>query len=1121
MSVNLGTAVGYLDLDTSKFTKGFLGAQKMLSGFNEKSFTGKINSVGKAMSTVGGSMTKTLTAPIAILGATAIKSGASFESAMSQVAATMGKTRGEIQDLADTAVEMGSTTSFSATEAAEGLNYLALAGYSSEQQIAALPKVLTLAAAGNMDLAEASDMLTDSMSALGLASEDSEVLMSNMNLMVDQMAKTASQSNTSVAQLGEAILTVGGTAKDLAGGTVELNTVLGLMADNGIKASESGTHLRNILLAMTPTTDKAAGAWKKLGVSGYDAEGNLRPLQDTFSDLNKAMEGMNMEQKTELIKSMFNKTDLAAVNALLGTSSERWDELAEAIENSVGAGEKMKDVQLDNLTGDVTLLKSAVEGLQIRFFELGNNALRSVVQHITNVVDWFNNLSDAQLELVEKIALIIAAIGPALLIGGKIISGISRIIQAIGMIKDAIMIIIPIIKSLFALFAANPILIAITAIVAAVALLAKAWKDDFGGIQEKTKAFIDFMKQLPEKIGEFFKNAIEKAKTFVKEFPEKAKEAGKNFVSSLIDFVKELPSKIGYVLGAVIGTVASFIVKFVLKAVEAGKGFVSNLIEFYKNLPANVWSILTKVISKVAAFVLDFVSKAVSAGKDFLSKLVDGIKGAPKAIAEIGEKMLEAIKDLPSKMLGLGKNIALGLIKGIKGAVTDAADAVVDFGKGIVDGFTSFFDIHSPSRVMEKKVGVQIANGVIKGIKSKISAGKIEAKNFSSELLSAAKIKLENYKVYHDMSLEQEVKYWDKIRKQLKKGTQDRIDADAKYFEAKKKLNEEIEKLDEEFSNKEKEIYDRLNDSIEELNEKYSEALNSRINSLLGAFNLFEQYDNFTTTTAQELTDNLQSQVDALERYNNQINELSSRGILPEELLKEIMALGVDATGQIEALNSMTDEELQNYVELWTKKMELAREQATKELEPMREETARRIKELEAEAATELEKLKEIYIEALKDIGVVGAGVAKKAGENTIKAMSDAIDKNKKKVDKSIKKMSDSTISALTKLASECASKVSSIMAQVAAAKAAMDSLGGYVGGAVSGSHKNGLDYVPYDGYIAKLHKGEAVLTAEENKNRSGNNGNIINNFYGTPPLDEKETARQFLLTQQKLALKW
>ena len=438
MSVNLGTAIGYLDLDTSKFKAGFSGATKALKGFTSdvQNFSSRTKMIGNAMSSVGSVMTKTVTPAIVGAGAVMTKTGATFESAMSQVAATMGKSKSEIKDLEKTAIEMGSKTSFSATQAAEGLNYLALAGYTSEQQIAALPKVLNLAAAGNMELADASDMLTDAMSSLGLASSDSKELMNNMNVMVDQMAKTASKSNTSVAQLGEGILTVGGTAKQLAGGTTELNTVLGLLADNGIKASEGGTHLRNILLAMQPTTDAAANAFEKLGLKTYDAQGNLRPLEDIFYDLKTAMSSMTEEEKQAIETAIFNKTDLLAVNALLSTSTDRWNELSGAIKDSSGAADKMSKTQLDNLKGDFTLLGSALEGLQIRFYNLANGSLRGIIQRITEVVDKLNGLSDAQLDMIAKIALVVAAIGPALVIGGKIVSLISTISGMISTISS-------------------------------------------------------------------------------------------------------------------------------------------------------------------------------------------------------------------------------------------------------------------------------------------------------------------------------------------------------------------------------------------------------------------------------------------------------------------------------------------------------------------------------------------------------------------------------------------------------------------------------------------------------------------------------------------------------------
>ena len=188
-----------------------------------------------------------------------VQTGMQFDSAMSQVAATMGTTVDQIGELRDFAQKMGATTAFSATQAAEALNYMALAGYDADTSMEMLPNVLNLAAAGSMDLARASDMVTDAQTALGLTTEQTSE-------MVDQMAKTSSKTNTSVSQLGEAMLTIGATARNLKGGTVELSTVLGVLADNGIKGAEGGTHLRNAILSLqTPTTDVAA-ALEKLGM---------------------------------------------------------------------------------------------------------------------------------------------------------------------------------------------------------------------------------------------------------------------------------------------------------------------------------------------------------------------------------------------------------------------------------------------------------------------------------------------------------------------------------------------------------------------------------------------------------------------------------------------------------------------------------------------------------------------------------------------------------------------------------------------------------------------------------------------------------------------------------------
>lgn len=338
--MNVFELFGKISLDSSGFIKG-LNSIKSVAG----------NAAKMATAAIG-----TATTAITALGASAVRTGMNFDSAMSQVAATMGKSVDEIQDLRDFAKEMGAKTAFSASQAAEALNFMALAGYDAKKSMQMLPNVLNLAAAGGMDLARASDMITDTQSALSLTMEETTDL-------VDQMAKTASKTNTSVSQLGDAMLTVGGTAKTMKGGTVELAAALGILADNGTKGAEGGTALRNVLMTMSSAKfEKTFGA---LGVSAYDSEGKMRELKDVLADMNAVMSNMTDKEKTQLISKTFNKFDLKNVNALLATSTERWDKLTTEISEASGASEAMAETQLDNLTGNVTKLKSAYEGVQI------------------------------------------------------------------------------------------------------------------------------------------------------------------------------------------------------------------------------------------------------------------------------------------------------------------------------------------------------------------------------------------------------------------------------------------------------------------------------------------------------------------------------------------------------------------------------------------------------------------------------------------------------------------------------------------------------------------------------------------------------------------------------------
>lgn len=365
-----------------------------IAGKVDKSFGSTLKSVQSQIKTVAKVSAAAVGAvATAVAGVTtaAIKTGKEFENSMSQVTATMGIDKAtkdglkNYQTLETAAKEMGESTAFTASEAAEGLNYLALAGYSADQAATALPYTLKLAGAGAMDLADASDMVTDAMSALNLEANNK-----NLSTFSDQLAKSASTTNTNVKQLGEAILTVGGTAANLKGGTAELNTALGILANNGIKGAEGGTHLRNMLLSLESPTDAAAKQLEKLGVNVYDAKGNLRSLNDIFSDVQKSTKGMTNQQVDGILATLFNKRDLASARAMMKAAGDDFSKIEKTISDSAGACDQMYKTQLDNLEGDLALFTSALQGLGIEVYENIGGGVREGVQLATECIGDLN-----------------------------------------------------------------------------------------------------------------------------------------------------------------------------------------------------------------------------------------------------------------------------------------------------------------------------------------------------------------------------------------------------------------------------------------------------------------------------------------------------------------------------------------------------------------------------------------------------------------------------------------------------------------------------------------------------------------------------------------------------------
>ena len=653
----------------------------------------KIASAGEKIKTAGDNISNAgqkllpVTGAVAGLGTAAVTTAANFESSMSQVQATMGITKdsmstvdGQSVNTMDTlsklAKKMGAETAFSASECAEALNYLALAGYDTQQMCDTLPTVLNLAAAGDIELASASDMVTDAMSALGMGVDEA-------GTMVDQMAKTASTSNTSVAQLGEGILTIGATAKSIKGGTAELNTALGILANNGIKGAEGGTHLRNIILSLQNPTDKAALAMEQLGLQVYDSEGNMRSMNDILGDLNSGMDGMTAAEKSNIIGKIFNKTDLSSVNALLANTGSTWDDLQKSISNSGGAAGQMADTQLDNLQGQITILKSALEGLAISFGELLMPAIKQIVGWVQKFVDWLNSLDDGTKKTVVTIALLAAALGPVLIVVGKVVSAVGTIMTVVPKIAGVINTVKGAFAALNTTMLANPIVLIVAAITALVAAFIYLWNNCDG--------FRQFWINLWENI----KQAAITAWEAVKSFLTTAWEAIKNAATTIFEALKAFFSTIWEGIKLIFSTVAEVIKTIIVTYFNVYKTIITTVFNAIKIVVTTVWNAIKTVIMTVVTAIQTFITTAWNTIKTVISTVVNGIKtvvsgafnamwtGITTTVGNIVTTIKTGFQTAVSFITGLAKSavkwgtdIIDGIVKGIKSCIGKVKDAV-------------------------------------------------------------------------------------------------------------------------------------------------------------------------------------------------------------------------------------------------------------------------------------------------------------------------------------------------------------------------------------------------------------------------------------------------------------
>lgn len=661
-----------------------------IAGKVESSFKSALSQATKGLGTITktvASATAAAAAAVGAMGIAAINTGREFEGAMSQVAATMliDKTTAEgqkaFETLENAARECGASTAFSATEAAEALNYLALAGYDADKAATALPTVLKLAGAGAMDLAAASDMVTDSMSALGI-----EATEANLTQFSDQLAQTASKANTSVAQLGEAILTVGGTAKGLAGGTTELNTALGILADNGLKGAEGGTHLRNIILSLQNPTDKAAASLKSLGVDVYDAQGNMRGLNDVFKDLQGAMDGMDNASKDTILSTLFNKTDLTAANAMLANCTDRFDELSASIENSAGACENMYAIQLDNLNGDIDILKSGLSDLGISIYQDLNGPLREMTQLATSMV---GELSEAYKS--GGMEGMVGAVGGCL---SEVVNTIAEYApQVVSMGVDLL-------------------------------------ENFIGGITENSGALADaaadVLSAFVEGLFTLVPQVILAGIDLITELADSVTQQAPQLLSAAIQLVGGLLQGIVTMLPEIANMAVQLVTGLASAILENVPLLIDTAVQLVLNLINGLLSMLPQILQSGVQLVMSLLQGIISAlpgiaqaGVQLIQGLVQGLVSNLPAILQTAMQMvmqlIQGIVTMLPQIINEGMQLVLSLVQGIASALPSILQMAVQLVVQFVTGLASML----PTIVQQ---GLQLIVSLVQGIAANLPA---------------------------------------------------------------------------------------------------------------------------------------------------------------------------------------------------------------------------------------------------------------------------------------------------------------------------------------------------------------------------------------------------------------
>jgi len=670
MAVQLLNYQAVLGWDASKYQSGMAEAETNFSSFGSK-MTELSGGILSGITAAIGAATAALVA----FGKEAVTAGGSFDSAMSQVAATMGTTTKDIGEIRATAQELGASTSFSATQAAEGFNVLAMGGLTAKEQIAAIPSVLNLAAAGSIEMSDAAAYATGSIKGFGDSFD-------NTQYYTDLMAKGATMAATDVKGLGEALSSSSSTAANFGQSAEDTTVALLRLAEQNVTGSAAATAMNRAMYDLYTPTAAAAGALNELGISAYDSQGNAREFNTVVDELNARLAGMSEEEANAYKATIFTSQGLKAFNMMTVSSTDKVQSFRDGLKSAsdgIGSAAQQAETMMDNLNGDITIFGSAMEGLQIGVSDNLKGMLRETVQfgteQITTLTEAVKNegltgLAGAVGEVLVNIINKIGGYLPDILnmgiqIVSSLLQGISTSAPTIA--TTAAEIITTLVTGIISLLP-QVIQTAFDVVIAFVNAVSQQIPTLFPvviqGLLDTIQALLDNLPALLECVLTLILNVaqtitdnipmiierlpelIESVLTFLVDATPQIIEAGEKLFTSLITNLPMIIDSIIAVLPRIIQAIVSTTISLCPEIIKAGVSLFTSLITNLPTIIKTICDALPRIINGIIQTLVDNTPQIISAGVDLFVAIIDNIPDILKGIGDAMPLLIQGVCSL-------------------------------------------------------------------------------------------------------------------------------------------------------------------------------------------------------------------------------------------------------------------------------------------------------------------------------------------------------------------------------------------------------------------------------------------------------------------------------------------